>query len=202
MKATTPTPIPSRRSLLRILGVPLLALMLAACSTPVEVTPDDESVDAPLPEPETQMYQVDIDFKRIRVVGDCEADPIFVVKGRFAYRLSVSTKRSDGTWDEQIVTQTSNYGSKSGTVVTRASGSDITVNRSHTLVLPEGATYRMHMSAIEWDEFGKRDHRMDGETVTEANSAGGKLKYEHGLDLGPNVYCRLKLYVDATETPL
>jgi hypothetical protein len=137
-------------------------------------------------------------------VGDCETDPIVTVKGKFAYRLSVSSQRSDGSWTAPtIVTQTRNYGSKNGDVVVRASGSDINVNRTHTLVLPDDANYRMHLSAIEWDEFGKRDHRMDGATATEENSAGGsKLKYEHGLDLGSNTACRLKLYVDAKETLL
>ena len=94
------------------------------------------------------------------------------------------------------------YGSKNGDIVKVASGNDIKVNRTHTLVLPDDANYRMHMSAIEWDEFGKKDHRMDGDTATEENSAGGKLKYEHGLNLGPNTSCRLKLYVDAKETQL
>lgn len=202
MKAINPTSYPRSQSSLRLLSVLLLALTLAACTNPVEVTPEDEP-PATKPAPAAKLYRVDINFKRIRVVGDCVDDPILVLKGRFSYRLAVSSERPDGSWTApRTVTETRNYGSKDGDIIKIASGNDITVNKRHTLVLPDGANYRMHMSAIAWDEFGQKDHRMNNDTVTEENNTGGKATYKHGLDLGPNTSCRLKLYVDATETLL
>ena len=170
---------------------------LAACTSPVGLDEDDNV-------PAERLYNVELNFKRVEIVGDCDKDT-FVGdnEGEFSYWVGYSAENQSGTWSSfNTVSETQRYGLRDPEVIRKTDNGVISISKKVNLTLVDGLNYRMHMKAMEWDVIGQtKDSRMTGKLATEENSTGGsKLKYTHKLDLGDSNACKVRLHVEATET--